>query len=124
MVGIAPVLRDFNLTRLRRARQVTFNTEAIVMRKSYVSDGGGGQIDTYTIVGTYPCTFAPAQVRPLEREREPGLQAFIEWRFVFAYGTVIRQTDRLLVGSRTFEVVGQGVSSYDIANNVSCLEIL
>ncbi len=101
-----------------------FTTFATVSRKSIVSDGAGGQTDTYTDYATYPCSFRRSAVRPAEREQSPSIYAFHDHEFWFDRSVVIEQTDRLECEGREFEVLGQGVSSYDLANHVLTVEII
>jgi hypothetical protein len=109
---------------LRRDRQAIFDKTATILRKSIVPDGMGGQTDTYTSAGTYPCSFSKFMVRPAERESGPLVREEMHWVFVFPFDAVIDPTDRIQVDGRTFEVVGQGVGSYDLSNRVIALEII
>lgn len=97
---------------------------ATVLRKSYVSDGAGGQVDSYTNIGSFPCSLEPYPVQPRERERVPGTQAYLEWKIIFQPEVVIHQTDRIECRSRTFEVMGQGLGTHSVANEVLCKEII
>lgn len=113
-----------SLARPRAVIQKTFNTTATITRKAMVSDGKGGTTDTYSTVDTLPCNFVKSQVRQYEREAASSVQGLGEWQFVFAYDAEIEQTDRIICQGRTFEVVGQGLGSYELANRVTCMEIL
>jgi len=103
---------------------VFLSDEATINRKSYVSDGAGGQVDSYAPVGTYPCSLEKYPVQPRERERAPGVQAYLEWMFIFQASTVVQQTDRIDCRGRHFEVTGQGLGTHSIANEVLCKEII
>lgn len=114
--------------RLARARQVlkrtSFDTTAQIMRKTTVADGMGGQVDTYVSTGTYPCTLNRYMIRPLEREQTPLIYSRSDWEILFEVTTDVQQTDRIVCNGRTFEVLGRGVASFDVAHHVLCLEIL
>lgn len=103
--------------------QHTFTSEAEVLRKTQVADTSGGFVDSYASAGTYACSFAKTMITPLERERDVRMQSISYWQFVFAAGTDIRLTDRLLVGTRTFEVSGAGEISLAIMLRVNAKEI-
>lgn len=112
---------------LVRARQVvntTLHTEATVLRKQSVSDSAGGFVDTYVSQGTFPCSYARHQVSPFEREATVSVQMVALFNFVFEAGTDIRPTDRLVVGSRTFEVVSGVAASIVLVTRVVAQEIL
>ncbi len=102
----------------------SFTTSATVSRKSKISDGAGGQVDTYTDYATYPCTFRRATFRASEREQAPSIYSFKDYEFWFDRSVVIQQTDRLECEGREFEVIGQGNASYDLANHVLTVEIV
>jgi head-tail adaptor len=112
---------------LIRARTVvarTFAAEATVLRKTSVRDDSGGFVDTYTESATYPCSFRRTVVTPREFERDVRTQSIVFWSFSFAVGTDIRNTDRLLVGARTFEVVAAGENSIPIVLDVTAIEVV
>jgi hypothetical protein len=111
------------LSRVQTVITRTFTAEATVLRKSSVSDGAGGSVDSYAAVGTYPCSFSPPMISPLERETAFGIQAVGPWVFRFPAFTDIRPTDRLVVDDRTFEVVSPTVGSIEIMVRVNCQEI-
>jgi hypothetical protein len=102
----------------------TFTSTATVLRKVTVDDTQGGTTDSYPNTGlTYPCSYGRYPVRPVERENQPLLQLVTEWNFIFPLSADIRPTDRLLVDSRTFEVVDANAGSRDIVRRATCLEI-
>lgn len=111
---------------LRGPRNVitqTFNAEAQVWRKASISDGEGGTTDTFTQVAAYRCLLSRSAVRPQEREATVILEGIQQWTFTFEYGTDILRTDRIVFDGRTFEVIGVGSGSYELAHRVLCLEI-
>ena len=103
--------------------QTTFNTTASVRRKMSVVDTSGGSTDTYTEVASLACSFSRYQVTPIERENTFTVQTIVEWMFVFPFGSDVRSTDRLVVGSRTFEVVSGASGSLEVATRVLAMEI-
>jgi Phage head-tail joining protein len=103
--------------------QTTFNTSATVLRKTSTVDTSGGFADSYASVATLACSFSRYQVTPVERENTFTVQTIVEWMFVFPFSSDIRTTDRLVVGSRTFEVVSGASGSLEVATRVLALEI-
>ena len=94
------------------ALHATFLAVATVLRKARVSDGAGGSTDTYVEVATAACNFERSQVRPREAEYAELIRNLSYWDFSFVPGSVdVVATDRLQVGTRTFEVVGRGLGS-------------
>lgn len=111
---------------LVRARQVvntTLHAEAIILRKSSVSDSAGGFNDTYASIGTFPCSYARHQVSPFEREATVSVQMVALFNFVFEAGTDIRPTDRIVTDNRTFEVVSGAAASIVLVTRVVAQEI-
>jgi hypothetical protein len=114
------------LASLRTQDAQTFTTTATVLHKVTAEDTQGGSLDTYPTEGaaTYPCSFGRlGQVRPVERESQPRIQLVADWNFVFPVEADIRPTDRIAVGTRTFEVVDAGIGSADVVRRAICLEI-
>lgn len=109
--------------RLEAALALTFTASASIKRKAQVADSTGGFADTYTTVATHRCSFSRSQITPIERESAVQVQAISFWNFVFASNTDIRTTDRIVVGTRTFEVVSSATGSLELATRVVCQEI-
>lgn len=93
------------------------------MRKTAVRDTSGGSTDSYVPGTSYPCSFARYPMRPRDVPSAPRIQASSEWYFTFPNGADIRLTDRLKVGTRTFEVFEAGPRSTNVTLLVICMEI-
>lgn len=109
---------------LRATETLSFTTTATVYRKVAVTDTSGGFTNTYTAAATYPCSFGAYPVRPREREAGERIQLIAQWSFVFPASAMILATDRITVGTRTFEVVSSGIGSDDVVLKVICTELL
>jgi len=108
-----------------RALFATFLVIATVLRKTRVPDGSGGQTDTYASVATAACNFERALIRAREQEQFERIENMSYWDFSFVPGSVdVRPTDRLVVGTRTFEVVARGLGSSTVVLTIICMEIL
>lgn len=94
------------------------------MRKSVITDDMGGFTDTYVAHDTnVPCSFSRYLVRPFERERDVRILEVMLWTFVFDLDVDILNTDRIVVGTRTFEVVNANAGSSDLALRPVCMEV-
>jgi head-tail adaptor len=109
---------------LQSAISVIMTSTATVLRLTQVPDVSGGVTNTYASVGDVPCWFGKYPTRPTERESTLQAQSLSDWVFVFPLDTDIRNTDRLQVGTRTFEVVNAGTGSIDVARRAICMEIV
>lgn len=108
-----------------RALYATFLTMATVLRKQSVSDGAGGHVDTYVSTSTVACNFERSLVRPREVEYAQRIENITYWDFHFVPGSIdLDPTDRLEVGTRTFEVVGRGLGSSTVVLSIITLEKL
>jgi len=113
----------FRLPGAQRAIAVTLIDTASVWRKTQVSDSAGGFVDTYAVVATEPCRFYTYPITPIEKEETTQVQAVVFWRFIFRHTADVVPTDRLTVGSRTFEVVNATIGSIETVLDVLCQEI-
>lgn len=116
-------LRQQALAAARVAFLDSMTATATISRVTRVKDRSGGFTETWASVGTYSCSFSRFPIRPLERERDARIQAISYWAFRFPVGTVILNTDRIVVGARTFEVVSAGSGSTEITSQAVCQEI-
>jgi len=117
------VLRPGEIDALRRVLDSLKVVQATVLRLTQGRDTTGGWLDTYTPVHTYPCTFNPFPITPLERETTTNVRVISAWQFLFPTGSDIVSTDRLQVGTRTWEVVQAGSGSLDLQVKVVAQEI-
>jgi hypothetical protein len=117
------VLRPGEIDAVRRALDQRKAARATIHRLSQVRDSTGGWVDTYTPVHTYDCTFSPFPITPLERETATNVRVISAWQFLFPSGVDIISTDRLVVGTRTWEVVQAGTRSTDLQTRVVAQEV-
>lgn len=81
-----------------------YPTSATIRRKTIVSDGQGGQDETWADVATVMCRYAPGMGKASETINADALQNVSFWTFAFAGSPDVRDADRIVVGSRTWEV--------------------
>lgn len=112
---------------LARAQSIvnraTLSTTATIYRRTQVADTTGGFTDTFAVLATVACSFAPQGITPQEREGTFTVQTVTVWRFVFPAGTDVGATDRIVSQGRTFEVTSSASGSLEVAKRVICTEI-
>lgn len=79
---------------------------AEVQRLTRVSDGMGGFTETWATVATVPCRLAPSGNTPVEQVVAERVTDRVLWTITLPAQTDVTATDRVVVGARTFEVVG------------------
>lgn len=101
---------------------LTMQTPCSIVRRTWSSDGLGGQTET-TAETSAPCRIAAsANVPDYQlvggRVNEPTL-----WRVTFPAGTDVRKADMLGMGARTFEVLGiLAPATFETARVCVCVE--
>lgn len=108
---------------MRSMQALTFDQTATVTRRSYTSDGAGGQTVTITAI-SLPCRVAPANSIASRAANVAGQPAeFFGWRVTFAAGADVRKDDWISVAGHAFEVVAVlGAESRETARVVLCAE--
>ena len=84
----------------------TQTTACSILRKSSVSDGMGGQTDTWTTLASTTCRVAPDKSLDLEAAVQGRLQAESRWIIAFPAGTDVTAADRVTTLGSTYEVTG------------------
>lgn len=110
------------LARLRRVANRNMNETATVSRVARTSDGMGGWTESWTTAGTLACrrvsTLSQAEQRIAER-----LTVVRPWMVQVPAGSDVRETDRLVLGSDTLEVVHVGRSSWEAVRRMLCSQM-
>jgi head-tail adaptor len=85
-----------------------------------------GPVTTYPVVqADVPCSVAPGGRMPIETAAAGGTIAASTWVLSLPRGTDVRAQDRIVVGSRTFQVVGpRSPRTYELQADVVCTEVL
>ena len=97
---------------------------ATIQRFTRVSDGAGGQTETWATASTASCRVAPSGRAPEERAIAERMSAVSIWTLTLPADTSVLVADRIAVGTRTFEVVAALARSYETARRVICTEVL
>lgn len=110
------------LARLRRVANANMNESATVSRPTRVSDGLGGYTETWATASTLSCrrlsTLSQAEQRIAER-----LSVVRPWIVQAPALSDVRESDRLVIGSDTLEVVHVAASSWEAVRRVLCREM-
>jgi hypothetical protein len=112
-----------SLERMRAIGVTTLSETATIMRKIRVPDTSGGSVDAYVASGTTLCRLTAYQVRPREVEFQPRVFGVAFWIVSVPFDVVLENTDRLIVGEKTLEVVNAGIGTLDVLQQVICQEI-
>lgn len=94
-----------------------------IQRATKVSDGAGGSTETWATVATVACRIGPTGRQPEERAIADRLTNLTSWTLTVPALTDARVSDRLVVGSRVFEVAGVLARSHEIARRIVCIEV-
>ena len=118
------MLSTSDLAAMRTTLEVSLPESVGIGRRSQASDGAGGYTDTWSTVASVAGRVSPGGLTPQERaiaERLVGVQT---WTITLPALTDVRAADRLIVGSRTLEVVGVlAPRSYELCTRCVCVEI-
>lgn len=110
---------------LQGAINATLMARATVWHRVSTADTSGGLTESYPQANlTLPCSYYRATIRPLDREQQPRVFVVTDWIFIFPAGSDIRSTDRIKVGTRTWEVVEAGDDSLEVGLQAYCQEIV
>lgn len=79
---------------------------ALVKHRTPASDGRGGQTESYDAGTAVRCRLLPMGAREAQgREEATGHKASSWWYLLFPRGSDVRPTDRVVLGSETYEAV-------------------
>ena len=86
------------------SQTLTMTTPCTISRKAEVSDGAGGQTDTWNTVATTVCSVAPALATDNEEIQELRLGLVSGWIIGLPVGTDVTILDRIVANGITYEV--------------------
>ena len=108
---------------MRSTLEASLPDTAQVQRKTLVSDGAGGYTESWSTVATVACRVSPSGRSPEERVIAERLAATSVWTITLPALTDVTVADRIVVGARTFEVVGVLARTEEISRRVVCTEV-
>lgn len=112
------------ITTMRMTLNASLPDSAQVQRRSLTSDGAGGYNEAWSTVATVACRVAPSGQSPQERVIAERLESMSIWTLTVPALTNVRPADRIILGTRTFEVVAALARSTEISRRVVCTEVV
>lgn len=89
---------------MRATQESLLTVSCTINRFTSVSDGMGGQTETWTAVATVGCRLNPRQTQPADATIANAPRNVSGWIITLPYGTDVHDRDRITIGARTFEV--------------------
>jgi len=123
---VSPQLAEATLARLGRTINQHLDQLAAIQRPVVTRTHSGSSTTWPTVTGldAVPCSVAPGGLSPTEQAVAEGVKAVTPWMLTFPRGTDIRSTDRVVVGSRTFEVIAaRRPRTYELQTRVTATEV-
>ena len=118
------MLTAAEITAMKTTLDASLPDSAQVSRKALTSDGAGGFTEVWTSAAAVACRIAASGQTPQEKAIAARLGATSVWTLTFPASTDVKVADRVIVGSRTFEVAGVLAHSWEIGRRVVCVEVL
>ena len=118
-----PLLSAGELSAMRTVQNETLPGTAVISRNSPTSDGMGGWTDAWAAVGTVDGRVAPASESGAERLVAERITAEDAWVITLPHDTDVTARDRIVIDSRTFEVVAPLPHSWTTALRVVATEV-
>lgn len=111
------------LAAMRATVEASLPDTAQVQRRTLTPDNAGGHVETWSTLVTVPCRIAPAGRSPDERVIAERLTTTTLFTVTLPAFSDVRANDRLVVGSRTFDVLGVLASSNELSRRALCEEV-
>jgi len=111
------MLSEDEIAAMRATATASLPETIEVQRPTRVPDGAGGETLTYGNVATCPARLAPAGGED-EREFAGRVAGRSLWRITLPALADVRLDDRVVVGGRTFEVLGVRARSFEVCRVV------
>jgi hypothetical protein len=121
-----PVITGARRAKLRaRVAAQLFNATATIYQRTLSSDGEGGQQEAWTTARASNVACLVSRDGQATDRLEGGKPVNPQlWRIRFKSDQTIAETDRMLIGSDTYAVVGAvGVGSLAVVNRVICRKL-
>ncbi|MEY2653479.1 MAG: hypothetical protein RLZZ524_506 [Pseudomonadota bacterium] len=118
------LLTTAQLEGMRATLERSLPGTAVITRRTWASDGGGGGTAGYSAVGTAPCRLSPSGQTPLEADIASQVQGRAPYMVTLATDTDVQSGDRITTDSRTFEVLKALSRDWEISLRVVCVELI
>ncbi len=90
---------------MRITQEGNLPDSATILRPVSTPDAAGGQVVSYSAVNTVLCRVAKKEYQASQSLQGGEMKVTADFVVTMAYGTDVRQTDRLQVGGVTYEIV-------------------
>ena len=108
---------------MQATQALTLTTVCSVGRRSYASDGLGGDTETVTWAATV-CRCTASNNAPDYQIYGARANETMLWRITFAAGTDVQETDKIAISTRTYEVLGVlAPGTIETARVCVCMEV-
>lgn len=99
---------------------------ATIMRAKLTADAMGGARQTWVVLASnVPCRLSPSMSRVGDEAISGGaVVSSADWTITLPKGQDVTPSDRIRVGSRTFEVTVARARSWELARRVQCSEVV
>lgn len=91
---------------MRDEAELALPDVCVIRARTLTADGQGGKTESYATSVTTTCRVSPAGRAMQEVTRADGTRATADWVVTLPYNTTVSQSDRLLVNTVTYEVLG------------------
>lgn len=113
------------LAAMRTALEASLPDSATIRRNTQTSDSAGGKTDSWADLATVACRVSPSGRAPEERVIAERIGSVGLWTVTLPALTGITARDRLLIGTRTLEVVALlAPRSWELCRRVVCSEVV
>ena len=109
------------LTDMRAMQALTLTETATISRKGSVSDSMGGYTDTWGTASTTTARIAPANSRDVGILGGRIVEGTV-LKITLPAGTNVTQSDRIVIGARSFEVLAVSAHTVETARVCLCVE--
>lgn len=117
------MLTAAELAEMRSTQEEAMPGTCVISRKTLASDGMGGFTETWAAAGTVTGRVWPATESGAERLIADRITEADAWVITLPHGTDVVAKDRIVEGSRTFDVIAPLPHDWITAKRVVCVEI-
>lgn len=111
------------LAAMRATQALTLTTACTIGRRTYASDGMGGQTETITNTASL-CRCTASNNAPDYQIYAARANETMLWRITFAAGADVLETDKITIGTRAYEVLGVlAPGTVETARVTVCMEV-
>lgn len=115
------MITSADLASMQTTQALTLTETATISRKTSVSDSMGGYTDTWATASTATARVAPANSRDMAILGGRIVEGTV-LKITLPAGTNVTQSDRIVIGARSFEVLAVSAHTVETARVCLCVE--